>query len=52
MEMLDLRAYARAYAEVARATNDSQVSPEARRMVGAVLAEIAAERAAAATRGR
>lgn len=50
LEILDLRAYARAYTDVMRATDDSQVSPEARRMVGAVLAEIAAERAA--RRGR
>lgn len=47
LEILDLRAYARAYAEVARATEDSQVSPEARAMVGPVLEQIAAERAAA-----
>lgn len=46
MAILDLRNYARAWEQVQRATDDSQVSPEARRMVGAVLEQIAAERAA------
>lgn len=50
LEILDLRAYARAYTEVMRAQDDSQVSPEARHMVAPVLEQLAAERAA--RRGR
>ncbi|MCG3168180.1 MAG: hypothetical protein POELPBGB_03980 [Bacteroidia bacterium] len=50
LEILDLRAYARAYTEVMRAQDDSQVSAEARALVAPVLEQIAAERAA--RRGR
>lgn len=50
MAILDLRNYARAWEQVQRATDDSQVSAEARALVAPVLEQIAAERAA--RRGR
>lgn len=44
--ILDLRNYARAWEQVQRSTDDSQVSAEARALVAPVLEAIEAERAA------